>query len=101
MSLTIERPETEARLIRFATSRGLSPLDALDELLSEAEENTNEEPEEDLSTIPGILMYPEPDAIKRALEDMDAGKGIPGADFLAELRRPVSEMPHPKEPGRA
>lgn len=93
MSLTIERPETEARLIRFATSRGLTPLDALDELLSEAEEDASEEPEEDLSTIPDILMYPEPDAIKRALEDMDAGKGIPGADFLAELRRPVEEIP--------
>ena len=101
MSLTIERPETEARLIRFATSRGLTPLDALDELLSEAEEDASEEPVEDLdegsnlhlSTIPDILMYPEPDAIKRALEDMDAGKGIPGADFLAELRRPVEEIP--------
>lgn len=33
MSLTIERPETEARLIRFATSRGLSPLDALTALV--------------------------------------------------------------------
>ena len=93
MSLTIERPETEARLIRFATSRGLTPLDALDELLNEAEEDASEEPEEDLSTIPDILMYPAPDAIKKALEDMDAGKGIPGADFLAELRRPVEEIP--------
>uniref|UniRef100_UPI0037533A55 hypothetical protein n=1 Tax=Armatimonas sp. TaxID=1872638 RepID=UPI0037533A55 len=32
MTLTIEKPETEARLIRFATSRGISPLEALDEL---------------------------------------------------------------------
>ena len=39
MTLTIEKPETEARLIRFATSRGISPLEALDELLDEAEEN--------------------------------------------------------------
>jgi hypothetical protein len=93
MSLTIERPETEARLIRFATSRGLTPLDALDELLDEVE---GEEPE-DLSAIPGILMHPAPDAMKKALADMDAGKGISGADFLAELRRPVSEMPHPEE----
>lgn len=38
MSLTIERPETEARLIRFATSRGLTPLDALDELLNRVEQ---------------------------------------------------------------
>jgi hypothetical protein len=35
MTLTIEKPETEARLIRFATSRGISPLEALDELLDE------------------------------------------------------------------
>jgi protein-disulfide isomerase-like protein with CxxC motif len=33
MTLTISKPETEARLLRFATSRGLSPLDAIDELL--------------------------------------------------------------------
>lgn len=37
MSLTIERPETAARLIRFASSRGLTPLDALDELLDRVE----------------------------------------------------------------
>lgn len=35
MTLTIEKPETEARLIRFATLRGISPLEALDELLDE------------------------------------------------------------------
>ena len=39
MTLTIENPETEARLIRFATSRGISPLEALDELLDEVEED--------------------------------------------------------------
>ena len=38
MSLTIERPETEARLIRFASSRGLTPLDAIDELLNRVEQ---------------------------------------------------------------
>lgn len=43
MTLTIEKPETEARLIRFATSRGISPLEALDELLDEAEENVSPE----------------------------------------------------------
>lgn len=88
MSLTIEKPETEARLIRFASSRGLSPLDALDELLDEVEGAEAE----DLSTIPGILMHPAPDAMKKALADLDAGKGIPGADLLAELHRPVSEL---------
>jgi hypothetical protein len=35
MTLTIEKPETKAHLIRFATSRGISPLEALDELLDE------------------------------------------------------------------
>ncbi|WP_395091479.1 hypothetical protein, partial [Armatimonas sp.] len=44
MTLTIEKPETEARLIRFATSRGISPLEALDELLDEVEENVALEP---------------------------------------------------------
>lgn len=34
MTLT---PETEAKLIRFATSRGLAPDEALEELLDEAQ----------------------------------------------------------------
>nr|WP_309695389.1 hypothetical protein [Armatimonas sp.] len=91
MSLTIERPETEARLLRFATSRGLSPLDALDELLNEAEDDTGEEQEEDLSTIPDILMKVSPNDLKEAQAEMDAGKWVAGADFLAELRSPLAD----------
>lgn len=63
MSLTIEKPETEARLRRFATTRGLSPQEALDELLDEAEE----EQESSLDTIPDILIHPAPDDLKKAL----------------------------------
>ena len=85
MSLTIEKPETEARLRRFATTRGLSLQEALDELLDEAEE----EQESSLDTIPDILMRPAPDDLKKALEEMDAGDWVSGADFLAELRRPL------------
>jgi hypothetical protein len=87
MTLTIERPETEARFLRFASSRGLSPLDALDELLDEVEE----EQEPDLSTIPDILMKVSPDDLKEAQAEMDAGKWVAGADFLAELRRPLAD----------
>jgi hypothetical protein len=87
MSLTIEKPETEARLIRFATSRGLSPLEAIDELLDEVEVDDNGDLP--LDTIPDILMYPAPDALKKALAEIDAGKWIPGDEFLAELRRPL------------
>ncbi|WP_309719701.1 hypothetical protein [Armatimonas sp.] len=83
MSLTIEKPETEARLHRFATTRGLSPQEALDELLDGAEE----EQESSLDTIPDILMRPAPDDLKKALEEMDAGDWVSGADFLAEFTR--------------
>ncbi|WP_395094876.1 hypothetical protein [Armatimonas sp.] len=93
MTLTLEKPETGARLLRFAQKRGMPLDDLIDDLLDGAEEKDDEDWKEDLSTIPDILKYPEPDALKRALEDMDAGKGISGADFLAELRRPVEEIP--------
>ena len=81
-------PETEAKLIRFATSRGLAPKEALDIALDELLDE-NEEQEEDLSTIPDILMKVSPDDLREAQEEMDAGKWVKGADFLAELRSPL------------
>jgi hypothetical protein len=50
-----------------------------------------DEIEEDLSTIPDILMKVSPNALKKAQADIDAGKGIAGDDFLAELRRPLAD----------
>lgn len=85
MSLTIEKPETEARLLRWATARGLSALEAIDELLDEAEEEEGSP----LATLPSSLMYPAADALKKAMDELDAGKGISGAEFIAELRRPL------------
>lgn len=71
MSLTIERPETEARLIRFATARGLSPLDALDELLDEVEE-------EDYKLTPDDI-----EALKQGAADSDAGRVSDGPTNMA------------------
>lgn len=45
-----------------------------------------EEDEEDLSSIPASVMFPDPDALRRAQESLDAGKGIDGETFLAKLR---------------
>lgn len=91
-----EKRVAEAR--EASTSgRGCTPREnALDELAKDrADWQERDEKiaararEAHLSTIPDILMHPEPDAIKKAMEDMDAGKGILGEDILAELRRPV------------
>ena len=38
MSLTLEKPETEARLLRFAQKRGIPLDDLIDDLLDSAEE---------------------------------------------------------------
>ena len=50
-----------------------------------------EDQEEDLSTIPDILMKVSPNDLREAQEEMDAGKWITGADFLAELRSPLAD----------
>jgi hypothetical protein len=86
MTLTLKKPETGARLLRFAEKRGMALDDLIDDLLDGAEEE-----EEDLSTIPDILMKVSPNALKEAQEEMDAGKWVSGADFLAELRRPLAD----------
>jgi hypothetical protein len=77
MTLTIDNPETEARLIRFATSRGISPLEALDELLDEAEENAFPEP----------VISPElADELQAMCEGIEAGT-IKVAPWDSEARR--------------
>ena len=83
MSLTIEKPETEARLMRYATSRGISPVEALDELLDEVEE-------EDLQTLPDILTRAAPDELQSALDEMATGQWVSGEALLAELKKPLS-----------
>lgn len=64
MTLTIEKPETEARLIRFATVRGLSPSEALDELLSRESDETK-------------LSREDVEALQEAWAAVDAGKVHP------------------------
>lgn len=83
MSLTIEKPETEARLMRYATSRGISPVEALDELLDEVEE-------EDLQNLPDILTRAAPDELQNALDEMATGQWVSGEALLAELKKPLS-----------
>ena len=85
MALTIDKPETEARLIRFATIRGISVLEALEILLDEEGAA--------LEGIPDVLLYPSPTALKDALADLEAGEGIDGEAFLAELRAPLETLP--------
>jgi hypothetical protein len=61
MTLTISKPETEARLLRFATSRGLF---CLDEQLVEAEE----------SLIPEYVMTEEfADELQEVCDGIEAG----------------------------
>lgn len=84
MPLTIDKPETEARLIRFATARGISPMEALDELLEYEEEMSLEE-------IPASLLHVSPTALKEAMDSLDAGQGIDGETFLSELNTPLDD----------
>ena len=77
MTLTIEKPETEARLIRFATSRGISPLEALDELLDEAEENAFPEP---------VITQEFADELQAMCEGIEAGT-IKVTPWDSEARR--------------
>jgi hypothetical protein len=84
MPLMIDKPETEARLIRFATARGISPIEALEELLEYEEEMSLEE-------IPMSLLHVSPNALKEAMDSLDAGEGIDGEIFLAELNVPLDD----------
>ena len=84
MPLMIDKPETEARLIRFATARGISPMEALEELLEYEEEISLEE-------IPASLLQVSPTALKEAMDSLDAGEGIDGETFLAELNAPLDD----------
>ena len=84
MPLTIDKPETEARLIRFATARGISLLEALEELLEKEEEMS-------LEQIPASLLHVSPMALREAMDSLDAGEGIDGETFLAELNAPLDD----------
>ncbi|MBB6049888.1 hypothetical protein [Armatimonas rosea] len=77
MTLTIEKPETKARLIRFAASRGISPLEALDELLDEVEENAIPEP---------VITQEFADELQAMCEGIEAGT-IKVAPWDSEARR--------------
>ena len=80
MTITIEKPETEKRLLALAASRGISPTEAL-ELALDALASLIEEPEADRPLTPTELR-----ALGRSLADADAGRVISGDRFFAELR---------------
>lgn len=87
MSLTIEKPETEARLIRYAAARGLSTLEALEALLDAAEDD------EDfltIDTMPESLRHASKDDFQAAQAEMDRGEWVSGASVLDALRKPLS-----------
>lgn len=90
MTLTLEKPETGARLLRFAQKRGVPLDELLEEFLDDAEE-AEYTSEPDLSAIPDILMKVSPNDLRDAQEEMDSGKWVKGADLLAELRRPLAD----------
>ena len=81
MTLTIEKPETEARLLRFATSRGISPLEALDEMLEREEDETALDAEdqaaldEAYAAVKAGRVHPfDPEAANARAEALIAGK---------------------------
>ena len=79
MTLTIEKPETERRLLAYAAARGISPAEALDMAL-EALASLMDDSEVDRPLTPVELK-----ALGRSLADADAGRVISGEAFFAEL----------------
>jgi hypothetical protein len=80
MTLTIEKPETEQRLLAYASARGISPVEALDVAL-EALASLLDDPETDRHLTPAEL-----EALGRSIADADAGRVISGEALFAELR---------------
>ena len=76
MTLTLEKPETGARLLRFAEKRGMP----LDELLDGAEE----EEEDDYKLTPDDI-----EALKRGAADIDAGRVSDAKANSAERREMI------------
>ena len=82
MTLTIEKPETERRLLEYAAARGISPTEALDIALEAlASLIDTDDSEVDRPLTPAELK-----ALGRSLADADAGRVISGEAFFAELR---------------
>jgi hypothetical protein len=88
MTLTLEIPDDLAsRLLTVPEKeRHNFALAALRTCLDE--DNEVDEEEIAMDSIPEILLRPAPDAIKKALADLDEGKGIDGKILIAELRAP-------------
>lgn len=75
-------PETEAKLIRFATSRGLAPKEALDIALDELLDE-NEEQEDYQLTAEDI------EALRQGAADSDAGRFSDAKANSAERREMI------------
>nr|WP_309694532.1 hypothetical protein [Armatimonas sp.] len=80
MTLTLEKPETGARLLRFAEKRGMP----LDELLDELLDGAEEEEEDDYKLTPDDI-----EALKRGAADIDAGRVSDAKANSAERREMI------------
>ncbi len=74
MTLRLEKPETGKRFLRFATKRGLTPDELLDELLDGAEE----EEQDDYK-----LTAEDIQALREGAADSDAGRVSDGHSNMA------------------
>lgn len=80
MTLTLEKPETGKRFLRFATKRGLTPDELLDELLDGAEEEEND----------NYKLTPEDiQALREGAADSDAGRVSDARANSAERREMI------------
>lgn len=89
MTLTLEKPETGKRFLRFATSRGLTPDELLDKLLDglEAQEEQKDEGSnlrDDYKLTPDDI-----EALKQGAADIDAGRVSDAKTNSAERREMI------------
>lgn len=95
MSLTIERPETEARLLRFVQKRGMPLDDVIDEFLDDAEELEGSNLREEKTTAyylreDDYKLTPEDiEALKQGAADIDAGRVSDARANSAERRQMI------------
>lgn len=86
MSIVIDNPKAEAQLHAFATSRGLTP----DEAIIEAIEAAKREDEDG-----GFRITPEDiEAMKRSAADSDAGRVSDGRANMARRRAALGMPPY-------
>ena len=84
MSIVIDNPTAEARLYAFATSRGLTPDEAIIEAIEAAEEE-----EDDYTLTPEDI-----ESLKRGAADSDAGRVSDGRANMAARRAALGMPPY-------